>query len=98
MWHPDVGCRRSTAAISWRGIPDAVGISVYERAKAIKVLGTRANDIVIGRRAVTIDTALRLGRYFGASPEFWIDLQTRYNPDVADVVRRRMEQDSPRAA
>lgn len=64
--------------------PTPLRISVYERAKAIKVPGTRANDIVIGRRAVTIDTALRLGRYFGASPEFRIDLQTRYNPDVAD--------------
>ena len=54
-------------------------ISVYELAKAIKVPRTRANDIVLGRRAITIDSALRLGRYFGTSSEFWINLQTRYD-------------------
>jgi antitoxin HigA-1 len=75
-------------------------ISVYELANAIKVSRTRANDIVLGRRAITIDTAIRLGRYFGTSSEFWINLQTRYDLDVADrTVRRRIEQEiSPRAA
>jgi antitoxin HigA-1 len=75
-------------------------ISVYELANAIKVPRTRANDIVLGRRAITIDTAIRLGRYFGTSSEFWINLQTRYDLDVADrTVRRRIEQEiSPRAA
>jgi predicted nucleic acid-binding protein len=60
----------------------------------------RANDIVLGRRAITIDTAIRLGRYFGISSEFWTNLQTRYDLDVADrTVRRRIEQEiSPRAA
>ena len=74
-------------------------ISVYELAKAIKVPRTRVNDIVLGRRAITIDTAIRLGRYFGSSSEFWINLQTRYDLDVADrTVRRRIEQEiSPRA-
>jgi antitoxin HigA-1 len=75
-------------------------ISVYELAKAIKVPRTRANDIVLGRRAVTVDTAIRLGRYFGTSSEFWVNLQTRYDLDVADrTVRRRIEREiSPRAA
>ena len=75
-------------------------ISVYELAKAIKVPRTRANDIVLGRRAITIDTAIRLGRYFGSSSEFWINLQTRYDLDVADrTVRRRIEKEiAPRAA
>jgi antitoxin HigA-1 len=75
-------------------------ISVYELANAIKVPRTRINDIVLGRRAITIDTAIRLGRYFGTSSEFWINLQTRYDLDVADrTVRRRIEQEiSPRAA
>jgi antitoxin HigA-1 len=74
-------------------------ISVYELANAIKVPGKRANDIVLGR-AITIDTAIRLGRYFGTSSEFWINLQTRYDLDLADrTVRRRIEQEiSPRAA
>src|ERR1017187_4612889 len=75
-------------------------ISVYELANAIKVPRTRTNDIVLGRRAITIDTAISLGRYFGTSSEFWINLQTRYDLDVADrTVRRRIEQEiSPRAA
>jgi len=75
-------------------------ISVYELAKAIKVPRTRANDIVLCRRAITIDTAIRLGRYFGTSSEFWINLQARYDLDVADrTVRRRIEKEiSPRAA
>ena len=50
-------------------------ISVYELANAIKVPRSRANDIVLGRRGITTDTAMRLGRYFGMSPEFWINLQ-----------------------
>jgi antitoxin HigA-1 len=75
-------------------------ISVYGLANAIKVPRTRVNDIVLGRRAITIDTAIRLGRYFGTSSEFWINLQTRYELDIADrTVRRRIEQKiSPRAA
>jgi len=75
-------------------------ISVYELANAIKVPRTRASDIVLGRQAITIDTAIRLGRYFGTSSEFWINLQTRYDLDLADrTVRRRIEQEiSPRAA
>ena len=77
-----------------------MGISVYELAHAIKVPRSRANDIARGRRAVTTDTAIRLGRYFGMTPEFWINLQGRYDLDVADrTVRRRIEQEvTPRAA
>ncbi len=75
-------------------------ISVYELAGALKVPRTRVNDIVLGRRSITIDTAIRLGRYFGTSSEFWVNLQTRYDLDVADrTVRRRIEREiSPRAA
>src|ERR1700688_1253389 len=75
-------------------------IRVYELANAIKGPRTRANDIVLGRRAIPIDTAIRLGRYFGTSSEFWINLQTRHDLDVADrTVRRRIEREiSPRAA
>ena len=75
-------------------------ISVYGLAKAIKVSRPRLNDVVRGQRAVTIDTALRLGRYFGTTPEFWINLQTRYDLDVAErTVRRRIEREvEPRAA
>jgi addiction module HigA family antidote len=77
-----------------------LGISVYELAIAIKVPRSRANEIVLGRRAVSTDTAMRLGRYFGTSAEFWINLQARYDLDVAErTVRRRIEREVvPRAA
>lgn len=77
-----------------------MGISVYELANAIRVPRSRVNDIALGRRAITTDTALRLGRYFGTSPEFWISLQARYDLDVADrTARRRIEREvNPRAA
>ena len=69
-------------------------ISVYALANAIKVPRSRANDLVLGRRAVTTDTAMRLGRYFGMSPEFWINLQARYDLDVANrTLRRRIERE-----
>jgi addiction module HigA family antidote len=77
-----------------------MGISVYALAHAIKVPRSRANDIVLGRRAVTTDTAMRLARYFGMSPQFWLNLQMRYDLDVADRrVRRKIEQEvTPRDA
>ena len=63
-------------------------ISVYRLAQAIKVSRPRLNDIVLGRRGITTDTALRLGHYFGMTPEFWINLQTRYDLDVAERTTR----------
>ena len=77
-----------------------MALSVYRLARAIGVSRPRLNDIVLGRRRVTVDTALRLGRYFGTTPEFWMNLQTRYDLDVADrTVRREIErQIEPHAA
>lgn len=77
-----------------------IDISVYELARAIKVPRSRANNIVRGRRVITADTAIRLGPYFGVTPEFWINLQARYDLDVADrTVRSRIDQEvTPRAA
>ena len=77
-----------------------MGLSVYALAIAIKIPRSRANDIVRGRRAVTTDTALRLGRYFGTTAAFWIDLQAHYDLDVADrglraIIEREVK---PRAA
>ena len=71
-------------------------LSVYRLAKALKVSRPRLNDLVLGRRGVSVDTALRLGRYFGTTPEFWINLQTRYDLDVAerglrDRIKREIE-------
>jgi antitoxin HigA-1 len=69
-------------------------ISVYSLAQAIKVPRSRVNDIVLCRRGVTADTAFRLARYFGTSPEFWINLQARHDLDAADrKLRRRIERE-----
>jgi len=75
-------------------------ISVYTLAQAIKVTRSRVNDIVLGRRGITADTAFRLARYFGTSPDFWISLQARYDLEAADrKLRRRIEREvRPRAA
>ena len=77
-----------------------LALSVYRLARAIGVSRPLLNDIVLGRRRVTVDTALRLGRYFGTTPEFWINLQTRYDLDVAErTVRREIEREiEPRPA
>ena len=55
------------------------GITQYRLAKDIGVPPRRINEIVKGQRAITADTALRLGRYFGMSVEFWLNLQTHYD-------------------
>jgi addiction module HigA family antidote len=69
-------------------------ISVYNLARVIKVPRSRINDIVLGRRGITADTALRLARYFGTTPEFGINLQARYDLEVADrTLRRRIERE-----
>ena len=61
-----------------------LGLSVYRLARALKISRPRLNDIVLGRRGVTTDTALRLGRYLGTTPEFWVNLQARHDLDVAE--------------
>ena len=67
---------------------------MYQLAKALKVSRPRLNDVVLARRAITTDTTLRLSRYFGTTAEFWINLQTRYNLDVAeDTTRQTIEQE-----
>ena len=69
-------------------------ISVYALAQAIKVPRSRVNDIVLGRRGITADTALRLARYFGTTPDFWINLQARHDLETADrKLRRRIERE-----
>jgi addiction module HigA family antidote len=59
-----------------------MGISQYRLAKDISVAARRINEIVHGKRAITADTALRLGRYFKMSPEFWLNLQAIYDLEV----------------
>lgn len=61
-----------------------LGISQNRLARDLKVPPRRINEIVHGRRGITIDTALRLARHFGTSVEFWINLQTHYELEVAE--------------
>ena len=60
-----------------------LGISQNGLARAIEVPPARINDIVHNRRAITADSAVRLGIYFGTSVEFWINLQAQYDARVA---------------
>ena len=60
-----------------------LGISQYRLAKAIGVPPIRINDIVHCRRSITADTALRVGRALGMTPEFWLNLQRMYDLDLA---------------
>lgn len=63
---------------------EPMGISQYRLAKDISVPPRRINEIVPGKRAITADTALRLGRFFAMSPQFWLNLQTRYDLEVTE--------------
>jgi addiction module HigA family antidote len=60
-----------------------MNLSQNQLALSVRVPARRINEIVLGKRAVTADTALRLSRYFGNSPEFWLGLQMDYDLDVA---------------
>ena len=63
---------------------EPMGISQYRLAKDISVPPRRINEIVHGKRSITADTALRLGRFFGMSAQFWLNLQTRYDLEVTE--------------
>lgn len=58
-------------------------LSINGVARALRVPASRIDEITKGKRAITAETALRLGRYFGSSPQFWMNLQTAYDLDVA---------------
>lgn len=71
-----------------------LGLSVNRLALELRVPVTRMAEIVHGRRTVTSDTALRLGRLFGTTAEFWVNLQTRYDLEVArDRQEKRVERE-----
>lgn len=67
-----------------------MGITPHALALALGVPATRVADIVHQRRAVTADTAARLSRYFGTSPEFWLNLQSAY--DISIVERDKAQE------
>jgi len=58
-------------------------ITQNQLAKDINVPANRVSQIIHGKREITADTALRLGKYFGIEPEFWLNLQVRYNMKIA---------------
>ena len=60
-----------------------LAITQYALAKAISVPPRRINEIVHGKRAISADTALRLGRYFGVDPQSWMNLQSHYELEIA---------------
>jgi len=61
-----------------------MGITQHKLAVSIGVPPRRINEIVHGKRAVTADTALRLAKLFGMSPQYWLGLQAQYDLDVAE--------------
>ena len=76
-------------AQDWLG---PMGLSQYALARAIDVPPRRINEIVLGKRAITVDTALRLGAFFGVNAQSWLNLQNQYDAEIAranmaDVLR-----------
>ena len=61
---------------------EPMGLSQYRLAQDVSVPPRRINEIVLGKRAVSADTALRLARYFGTSDRFWLNLQSRFDLEV----------------
>jgi addiction module HigA family antidote len=71
-----------------------LGISQDRLAKDIGVTPRRVNEIVLGRRGISADTALRLGRFFGMEAQFWLNLQSHYDMEVAqDALEDRLDKE-----
>ena len=71
-----------------------LGLNQYRLAKDISITPIRISQIVNGQRAITVDTAMRLARYFGTSPEVWLRLQVRYDLEVAESeLRERIDRE-----
>ena len=71
-----------------------MGLSQYRLAKDIGVPARRINEIVKGERAITADTALRLGRFFKMSAQFWLNLQSHHDLEIMeDRLGRRLERE-----
>ena len=77
-----------------------MGISQYRLAKDISVTQRRISEITQGKRSITADTALRLGRYFGMEAQFWLNLQSRYDLLCAEAeLAKRLDREvTPHAA
>ena len=69
-------------------------LSQYRLAKSIGVPPRRINEIVQGKRAITADTALRLGKFFGMEAQFWMNLQSHYDLEVAkDAIAGKLDRE-----
>ncbi len=98
--------RKGTA--SWRVHPGEIlreeflkpmGMSSYELAKRLHVPAPRVNDIVLERRGISADTAVRLSRFFGTSEQFWLSLQGAYEISLVKAEHaNEIEMIQPRAA
>ncbi|HHT9106273.1 MAG TPA: HigA family addiction module antitoxin [Candidatus Wujingus californicus] len=80
--------------VLWEEFLKPMGISQNRLALNIGVPPRRINEIVLGKRGITADTALRLARFFGTSAEFWLGLQSQYDLDVtAEELGERLEKE-----
>ena len=78
---------------------DELDLTAYALAKALRVPSNRITAIVNGGRAITADTALRLARFFGTTPDFWMNLQSHYDLAVASRAEaKRIEREVPELA
>jgi addiction module HigA family antidote len=77
-----------------------IGVSLNELGRALRVPMNRISAIANGNRAITVDTAMRLARYFGTSPRYWLNLQSAYDLEVAErEIRPQIEKEVlPRTA
>lgn len=64
---------------------EEIGTSLNELARALRVPMNRISALVNGKRSITADTAMRLARYFGTSPQYWLNLQSAYDLEVAAI-------------
>ena len=64
---------------------EEIGTSLNELARALRVPMNRISAVVNGKRSITADTAMRLARYFGTSPQYWLNLQSAYDLEVAAI-------------
>lgn len=77
---------------------EALGMSAAELARQIKVPTNRVTQVLNGQRSVTGDTALRLGHFFGTSPEFWLNLQKLFELRTAELESGKAVKALPRLA
>ena len=75
--------------VLWEDYLKPLDLSMNALAKRLGIPTSRLNDVVLGRRGVTPDTAMRLARYFGGDARSWLNLQTAYDPRVAEIANTK---------